>query len=464
MMSAVEIFPGFALLRPLWLLLLPLLLLAWFLPRRTSRQQGSAWEELIDPPLQPHVLQDSAAGTVHRRGSIRGLLLSFTLLAVLALSGPAVQQSDGSAQYVRPLRTRLILVDLSPRFAALSSLQQEKTRHKLQALLDVLPPAETALAVHAEAAYLVVPPTMDSLSLARWLPDLTADAMPVVRPRSGQSLDPYDEALQLAATVLSRSTGKNELLWFLAAPVEQDLLRASLHRHPLPSGTLLKILQNGEGELDLDAGTQWRSGGEINLAQWRDMGPWLLLFLLPLAARALFFSCLLAFSCLLVLTPQEVSAADVSRWQAVSHYRAGDFAAAAAVWEAFDDADSLYNRGNALARLGRLQDALKFYDAALQIKPTDLDYQHNRALLARLIKEPPAKKPPPPASPPKAPPPSKRPSAQAESEAQRIAEQWLRRVPDEPANERAGGSPPPSLLQRKLAIEAAQRLNKTALP
>src|SRR5690606_29153156 len=44
-----------------------------------------------------------------------------------------------------------------------------------------------------------------------------------------------------------------------------------------------------------------------------------------------------------------------------------------------------YNRGNALARSGDLQQALDAYDAALAIAPDDADTLHNRALVEQAL-------------------------------------------------------------------------------
>lgn len=75
------------------------------------------------------------------------------------------------------------------------------------------------------------------------------------------------------------------------------------------------------------------------------------------------------------------------RRQAYAELQSQQYAAAAKQLEPFPDAGSQYNRGNALAKSGDLQGALKAYDGAL--KHTDLDAslrrdaQHNRDLVAR---------------------------------------------------------------------------------
>lgn len=71
--------------------------------------------------------------------------------------------------------------------------------------------------------------------------------------------------------------------------------------------------------------------------------------------------------------------------RAYAELRAGQYAEAAKLLKPFDDAESQYNRGNALARAGTLQAALAAYDASLAKAPHDRDAIHNRDLVARAL-------------------------------------------------------------------------------
>lgn len=73
------------------------------------------------------------------------------------------------------------------------------------------------------------------------------------------------------------------------------------------------------------------------------------------------------------------------RRRAYAELRAGRYAAAARLLKGFADAESEYNRGNALARTGHLRGALAAYDAALAKMPHDGDAIHNRNLVARAL-------------------------------------------------------------------------------
>jgi Ca-activated chloride channel family protein len=160
------------------------------------------------------------------------------------------------------------------------------------------------------------------------------------------------------------------------------------------------------------------SGSDESVAtdQWREEGPWLLLILVPLAALAFRRGLvLLVFVCLLPL-PQSAEAfgwQDLWRnkdqrgskeleqgnaedaaalfrdpeWRAVASYRAGDYGGSASGFAAGDDTRSLYNKGNALARLGEYEPAIAAYEQALEIDPGMEDAIYNRDLLKELLQQ-----------------------------------------------------------------------------
>src|SRR3546814_8187389 len=62
-------------------------------------------------------------------------------------------------------------------------------------------------------------------------------------------------------------------------------------------------------------------------------------------------------------------------------YRRKDYAGATGAWQALPGADAADNRGNALARAGRYEDAIKAYDQALAQQPDMADAIANRRLV-----------------------------------------------------------------------------------
>lgn len=163
------------------------------------------------------------------------------------------------------------------------------------------------------------------------------------------------------------------------------------------------------------AGTQ-RS--DLSAQGWKEEGPLLALLLLPLAALAFRRNWLLGVMLvpLLVMHPHEAMA---STWgdlwqrpeqQAARSLAAGDYANAARAAtdadrrgsaeyklgnypRALDDfshatgAEADYNRGNALAQLGRYADAVSAYDKALKSGPGNADARFNKAAVEALLKQ-----------------------------------------------------------------------------
>lgn len=75
------------------------------------------------------------------------------------------------------------------------------------------------------------------------------------------------------------------------------------------------------------------------------------------------------------------------RRKAYAKLKAGDYQGAAHDLDNLHDSDADYNRGNALAHAGKLQDALDAYDAALKSDPNNQDAVHNRELVANALKQ-----------------------------------------------------------------------------
>ncbi|HEU4486517.1 MAG TPA: tetratricopeptide repeat protein [Povalibacter sp.] len=80
-----------------------------------------------------------------------------------------------------------------------------------------------------------------------------------------------------------------------------------------------------------------------------------------------------------------------AKHRAYAQIQAGAYDDAAKQLQAFDDPESHYNRGNALARGGKLKEALSAYDRAIEQAPVDSalrrDARHNRDLVAQQLKK-----------------------------------------------------------------------------
>ena len=154
---------------------------------------------------------------------------------------------------------------------------------------------------------------------------------------------------------------------------------------------------------------------------WREEGPWLLLIMLPLAALMFRRGLILGFLLISLHLPgflmserayafewkdlwknkdqqgqqyfiegSHSEAAQVfenPEWKGLSHFRSGNHENALEEWKGIDSTRSLFNQGNALAKLGKLDQAIDRYDQVLEREPEHSDARFNRDLLKKLLEE-----------------------------------------------------------------------------
>ena len=158
------------------------------------------------------------------------------------------------------------------------------------------------------------------------------------------------------------------------------------------------------------------SSGELAAsARWRDRGPWLLLLLVPLAAFAFRRGWLMSIALVLAapspradaasfkdlwMRPDQQAAAaladgDAKRaagvarspdWHGSASFRAGDYESAATDYAEVGNADGAYNEGNALAKLGKYDEAIAAYERALKLSPDMDDAKANKAAVEEWMK------------------------------------------------------------------------------
>lgn len=169
---------------------------------------------------------------------------------------------------------------------------------------------------------------------------------------------------------------------------------------------------------------QNRESGEKNenllLDQWSDKGPWLLLLVLPLAAMSFRKGLLCLLLAVLMPIPKQGFAADMSEvwrdlwqtkdqqaqeayvqgqydraaelfenpdWKAAAHYKSGAYEKALENLSNKKSADSIYNQGNALAKTGKLKEALESYNQSLKLNPDDEDAKFNKDLVEKALEK-----------------------------------------------------------------------------
>ena len=444
-------------LRPLWLLVVPLL--AWLLFKLWHRRKRAGrWQMILPPAFHPVLLGGGSGSNSKLPWVALGLAW---LLVVLALLGPSWQRLEESRQ--RPADPLVILLELTPQMLAEDTAPNrlEQARRKILDLLEHRRDSQTALIVYAGSAHTLVP-LSDDLGTTR---NLLEAIDPSIMPQPGQRAD---LAVQKGLALLAQSgLGQGRLLLIgsaLSAPERQGIVQALGRQGPSLSmlgigsaegapvrqanGEFLKDEQGGILVPRLDSpglkafisgtGGRYRhariddldlrglglfdnprslrnDGHNVQLDSWADQGYWLLLPLLLLAACAGRRGWLFCLPLLLAL-PQPSQAFELDdlwlrpdqqgqrllednrpaeaarhfldpQWRGMALYQAGDYAAAAKAFAQGNNAAAHYNRGNALARGGELEAALDAYDQALERQPDLQPALANQALVQQLLQQ-----------------------------------------------------------------------------
>ncbi len=155
---------------------------------------------------------------------------------------------------------------------------------------------------------------------------------------------------------------------------------------------------------------------KLNTDAWYEQGPWLILFTLPLAALLFRRGEIFLLLIFLLPVPQPAQAFEWQdlwlnpdqqgekllqknqpkaaaekfehpQWKAAAEYRAGLYQQAINDLQSIDTAESWYNRGNALAKAGQLQEAVHAYEQALKKAPEHEDAKYNKKLIEDALKK-----------------------------------------------------------------------------
>jgi len=316
------------LLRPYWLLILPLLI--WLLWRLLHRQlQVGRWQRLLPEAFHAALLTRGRL----RHSRLPWLVLGLAwLLAVIALLGPSWQRFEQpSIKRSDPL---VVLLELTPSMLASDAppTRLEQAKRKLLDLLERRQDVQTAVVVFAGSAHTVVPLSDDLATTRNLLDALHPTLMPEQGQRAdlavakglalleqaglgrgrllliGSSLDEHERS-----AIVTLMEGRNEQLLILGVGTAQGapiagkdgsfvkdaqgailiprLDNARLQRLANELGGRYQRAQLGDDALTalglLDQTGTLRQDDEITrLEAWLDQGHWLLLPLLLLAALA----------------------------------------------------------------------------------------------------------------------------------------------------------------------------------
>lgn len=481
----------FHFLRPEWFIaLIPLMLLVILIRKTTAKQSG--WQSVIPS----HLYQYMVIGKNELGAKPPMWMLAFVwIISVTALAGPTWERLP---QPVYQLKMgHVIVIDMSLSMRATDMTPDRLTRAKYKAidLVNAIGEGEMGLVAYAGDAFVISPLTEDAGNITTLLPSLSPEIMPVpgsdpllgiesaaelltnagynsgmiywitdgIELEQQQELQEYVASIPFTVNALTVGTSEG-------APIRQqsgELLKdftGSIVIPKLNEGAVKGVVKTSGGRFEsftsndadiealaavslLDKTDSEEGEEESNLQgdQWKEVGPYLLLLLLPFAAFA--FKRGLVFIVLIgVLSPsfvqnahalqssqdlQNVAAqtssapAPASRpnplswwqkpfmndnqealnsyqrgkykdavnqfndetWKASSLYKSGDYEGALNAYQNIPGPNSAYNQGNALAKLGKLEEAIKKYDQALREAPDFEDARTNKKIIEDLLKQ-----------------------------------------------------------------------------
>ncbi|GEO98778.1 VWA domain-containing protein [Methylobacterium haplocladii] len=293
---------AYALLRPLWLLAIPVVAILTLRAAWRSAPLGD-WVRAVDPALMAMLQRRGAVLGGRRQANVVAALVAGII--ALALTGPAFERPDTST--FRNLDATVVVLDLSR--SVTEGGRFKEARQAAEAVAQAAGSRSVALVVYAGDAYTAVSPTTDREAISTTLFALDTDTVPDrgSHPERGLTLARkiLDEANVVAADVVLITDGDGV---GQAAEREAAAIRdKGWHLHALfvPAGKALapgaprpdpaaldRLASDGGGRVaDVDSAgpvldrvgastAQHLAAGGYSVLAFQDLGRWLLLLAL----------------------------------------------------------------------------------------------------------------------------------------------------------------------------------------
>jgi Ca-activated chloride channel family protein len=462
----------FHFIRPEWLwAIVPALgLLIWL---KMAHKKQSGWQSVIPPHLYKHML----IGQVQKgKKPPYSWLFFIWLLSIVAMAGPTWERLPQPVYQLKMGHVIVLDMSLSMRATDVNPDRLTRAKYKAIDLVNRIGEGEMGLVAYAGDAFVISPLTKDAANITTLIPSLAPEIMPIA------GSDPLLGIEQAAQLLSNAGYSKGAIYWITdgidrqqqqelqtyvssmpftlnalvvgtdeGAPITQsngELLKdrsggiviprvnaEAVTRIANAGGGVAERLTNNDDDIEalaslslLETGSQTDEGSEENEGdQWRELGPYLLLILLPLIAlgfrKGLVFGLVLCVyfpissnTAFAQQTKASVPTSDTAWWKApflnkdqegfehysegnyasaatefddpawlgAAHYKAGNYEAALNAFLNVDTIDGIYNKANTLAHLGKLDEAIAAYDEVLAKDPDHQDAIANKALLEAL--------------------------------------------------------------------------------
>ena len=418
----------FHFLRPYWLigLILPVLI---YLKSYSQQKAESAWIKVCDENLLDFLLIKSN-GEKRKWPMISAVVA--VLFLVVALAGPTWSKKSNPALSVE--NPVMIMLNMSGDMwqKDVSPSRIERAKYVIKDLVKTLKNTESGLIVYSKEPFMITPLTEDAAIIDNLLPALEMNIMPENGDRLDRAIDLAVERMQEAAlpsgniVVLTANVGERfdaaleSASKAAAAGYDVDIVNMNSQNND----KLKMVSEKGRGlYISYNKGLDLLikkindiTAKEIKQSQnmqtvWNDMG-WYFLWLPALLLLGYFRRGLLVIVVMFLLFGQPVQASwflndnqealknfkeqnygaaaekfTDTQWKASAAYKSGDYDAAFKNFAKGNDVTALYNQGNALAKGGKIDEAIKKYEEVLQQKPDFEDAKFNLEYLKKQQKQ-----------------------------------------------------------------------------
>ena len=418
----------FHFLRPYWLigLILPVLI---YLQSYSQQKAESAWSKVCDENLLDFLLIKSN-GEKRKWPMISAVVA--VLFLVVALAGPTWSKKSNPALSVE--NPVMIMLNMSGDMwqKDVSPSRIERAKYVIKDLVKTLKNTESGLIVYSKEPFMITPLTEDAAIIDNLLPALEMNIMPENGDRLDRAIDLAVERMQEAAlpsgniVVLTANVGERfdaaleSASKAAAVGYDVDIVNMSSQYND----KLKMVAEKGRGlYISYNKGLDLLikkindiTAKEIKQSQnmqtvWNDMG-WYFLWLPALLLLGYFRRGLLVIVVMFLLFGQPVQASwflndnqealknfkeqnygaaaekfTDTQWKASAAYKSGDYDAAFKNFAKGNDVTALYNQGNALAKGGKIDEAIKKYEEVLQQQPDFEDAKFNLEYLKKQQKQ-----------------------------------------------------------------------------
>ncbi len=414
----------FHFLRPWWLLglIIPCLIYVFSYRRAAAR---SAWYKVCDENLLNFLLVKND-GAKNSTSSAAAALAA--LFLVFALAGPSwIKKENPALSVENPV---MILLNMSGDMwnKDVSPSRIERAKYVIKDLTKELKNTESGLIVYSKEPFMITPLSEDFSIIDNMMPALLPNIMPQDGDRLDRAIDlavermtgaglqngsiivissdvgeRFDAALSSAAAAYDKGFGVNVIN--VSSKIGDKLKMVA----DKGNGLYLNYNQNMENLVDKinDITAKEIKQSQNMQTVWEDGGWYLLwipaLFILFFFRRGFLAALFICFaltstaqadwflndnqSALRKFKRQEYAEAAKQfkdfQWKAAAEYKNGDYSSAYENFSKKDDAVSLYNQGNALAKGGKIAEAIKKYEKALQKQPDFEDAEFNLEYLKK---------------------------------------------------------------------------------